>query len=166
MEDYPAYYTTKEQIDAMFGELEQAEQMHAAPAKGRVLRLLGRLAFLAVAAVLIYTLACVWIARFEGKVPTLFGFQVYRVETESMEPTLPVGSILLSRKTNANTEIKIGDVVTFHYNGSFVTHRVVELYKDDGVRCYRTMGDNPLNSIDPWTLHDADIEAVLLRKIW
>ncbi len=169
MEDYPTHHTTQEQIDAMLEGLEQAENSAKAAKgdkKGRVFRLLGRIFFLLLAGLLCYTLMCVWIARFEGEVPTLFGYQVYRVETESMEPTLPVGSILLSQKMTEATRSEIGDVVTFHYNGSFVTHRVVEAYTDDGVPCYRTKGDNPVNSIDPWTLHDKDIEAVVLRKIW
>ncbi|MPM83411.1 hypothetical protein SDC9_130475 [bioreactor metagenome] len=84
-----------------------------------------------------------------------------------MDPTLPVGSIIISHRPSGLKAIKIGTVVTFiTAGGERVTHRIVDVVKDDtGRMCYRTKGDNPINSVDLKMLYYSNIEAVLLFKI-
>ena len=65
---------------------------------------------------------------------SIFGFSAFRVVTGSMEPTIKVGAVLLSKKTDIE-EIEVGDIICFrsresdHY-GSIVTHRVVSIKRD------------------------------------
>ncbi len=62
---------------------------------------------------------------------SIFGFSAFRVVTGSMEPTIKVGAVLLSKSTDIE-EIKVDDIICFrsrefdHY-GSIVTHRVVSI---------------------------------------
>lgn len=83
------------------------------------------------AAILGYTA----IAKAAGNpLPTLFGWGNAVVLSGSMEPELPVGSLLWTHKQNTYTP---GDVVTFEENGTLVTHRLVSVDEDTAV----TKGD-------------------------
>lgn len=74
------------------------------------------------------------------------GYSMFRVVTGSMEPTISVGALLVSKETPIG-EIGIGDVVTFRTKeqaiyGETVTHRVVgRFYGQDGTLFLETRGD-------------------------
>lgn len=74
------------------------------------------------------------------------GFAMFRVVTGSMEPTIPVGTLLVSRQTEI-TAVEPGDIVCFltenaQIYGSVVTHRVVEICTGaDGAVLLQTKGD-------------------------
>lgn len=58
-------------------------------------------------------------------VPRLMGYGIYEVVSGSMEPEIPVGSILYVEET-APEDVEAGDVIAFMRNGSVVSHRVEE----------------------------------------
>lgn len=78
----------------------------------------------------------------------VFGVEMKAVLTGSMEPELPVGSLLIIKPAEY-TEIKVGDDITFvrDENLTLVTHRVIQ--KDDETQKITTQGiannspDNP-----------------------
>ena len=53
------------------------------------------------------------------------GFEVYNVVSGSMEPSIPVGSMVFVKPAEWQ-EIEEGDVIAYDSNGSVVTHRVTE----------------------------------------
>ena len=57
--------------------------------------------------------------------PRAFGIQVFNVVSGSMEPTIPVGSMIFVQPKDG-AEIEDGDVIAFYSNGVVVAHRVVE----------------------------------------
>lgn len=62
----------------------------------------------------------------------------------SMAPAIPAGSLALARTTDAE-DIEVGDIVTVPANGSFVTHRVVEVTHAPGKATLVLRGDgNPV----------------------
>ncbi len=74
---------------------------------------------------------------------TIFGYATLQVVSGSMEPTINVGDIIVIN-TNVK-EYKKGDIVTFKdVNGSYVTHRIMEI--NDEVMI--TKGDYEGNSPD------------------
>jgi len=58
-------------------------------------------------------------------IPTLFGYEIYNVETGSMSPEIPVGSVIYVEHT-APEDIVTDDVITYVLEGATITHRVVE----------------------------------------
>ena len=61
-------------------------------------------------------------------VPRLFGCQIYNVVSGSMEPAIPMGSIVYVRQTEAK-EVKTNEVIAFYSatdSGALITHRVVQ----------------------------------------
>lgn len=83
-------------------------------------------------------------------VPKLFGIHIYEVESESMEPDYPKGSLLYVRECNA-TEIEKEDVITYTLGSEtdyVMTHRVVDV--DEQNRCFITKGDaNEIADAEP-----------------
>ena len=58
-------------------------------------------------------------------VPRLMGYEIYNVVSGSMEPEIPVGSVVYVSEAQPE-EMEEGDVVAFWSRDSVVTHRVVE----------------------------------------
>lgn len=76
----------------------------------------------------------------------LGGFMMFRVVTGSMEPTIPVGALLVTQQVDIEG-IRIDDIVCFRTQvseiwGKIVTHRVVDIFQSDtGVLLLETKGD-------------------------
>ena len=72
--------------------------------------------------------------------PRLFGYDIYSVISESMEPTIKVSSIVYTKQTDPSDLVR-GDIITFLPGDAItpVTHRVVENNFDD--RTLITKGD-------------------------
>lgn len=83
-------------------------------------------------------------------VPQIAGYQEYTVVTESMEPEIPVGSLVLVKGTDPET-LEKGDVVSYERvrdPGTIITHRVIENTPD--TRELTTKGDaNEVNDLEP-----------------
>lgn len=74
------------------------------------------------------------------------GFMLFRVVTGSMEPTIPVGALQITREVDIST-VALGDIICFRTQeaaiwGKIVTHRVVEIMESaDGSLLLATQGD-------------------------
>jgi len=80
------------------------------------------------------------------KVPSLFGVSPMIVVTDSMNPAIQAGDMILAEKVDPN-EVQVGDIISFFDplragNTVVITHRVIEVrHLDDGRIQYRTQGD-------------------------
>ncbi|MEA4966213.1 MAG: signal peptidase I [Oscillospiraceae bacterium] len=84
--------------------------------------------------VLLLVLALAFVA------PMLFGMKEMAVLSGSMEPNIPVGSIVYVDPGTEVTDLVPGDIVTYKLDSStFVTHRVVSL--DEASQTMITKGD-------------------------
>lgn len=76
----------------------------------------------------------------------VFGYSMFRVVTGSMEPTIPVGALLLTRETGM-AEVMKGDIICFYAQesaifGKMMTHRVIDIHTAiDGSLFFETKGD-------------------------
>lgn len=57
-------------------------------------------------------------------IPNFLGYEVYNVVSGSMEPTIPIGSIIYVKEIEP-TEINSGDIIAFRGGDSIIMHRVV-----------------------------------------
>lgn len=83
--------------------------------------------------------------KFVGDTPSVFGYNFYYIATGSMEPTVSVGDIILSKKADISS-LSVGDIVTFNgesgdLNGKVVTHRIQSVYEENGQTYVITKGD-------------------------
>ncbi|MBE6916296.1 MAG: signal peptidase I [Ruminococcaceae bacterium] len=74
------------------------------------------------------------------------GYSLFRVATGSMEPELPIGTILISEETDIS-RIQKGDIINYHSKlngmiGVVITHRVIGIHQDASGKIYlETKGD-------------------------
>lgn len=89
----------------------------------------------------IIILALVILAAAGVMVPRFFGVQEYAVSTGSMEPEIPVGSLIFVTKTDAEKLVP-GDIIAYRTGrgtGAPIVHRVVE--NDTAAKEIITKGD-------------------------
>lgn len=71
-------------------------------------------------------------------IPRLLGYEIYEVVSGSMEPEIPVGSVIYVAPT-APEEIQENEIIAFQSGDSIITHRVVENHLVEGE--FVTKGD-------------------------
>jgi len=139
--------------------LIQQEARHRPIAVRRWIRLAGLVASGLAAAVIVgFALLTI--------VPRAGLYNTFVVLTPSMEPGIPVGSVVVVVPAKPQT-IQVGDVVTTaepvppHLS---VTHRVSSIEQGDGGLLFRTKGD--ANSLpDPWALHSSDLAGKVVAVL-
>ena len=99
----------------------------------------------------------------KDRVPSVFGFSFMQVATGSMEPTIPTGSLIIVRDTDANA-VQVGDVITFYSSDPLIagkpnTHRVVEIRQDNGQPVFTTRGDATPQD-DPYPVYASQLIGV------
>ena len=104
----------------------------------------------ALSAVATVLLLAVMAVALPFSVPKLFGYQIYNVLTQSMEPALPVGSAIYVKRCDPQA-LRQGEIITYRLSeatGLVETHRVVE--NDTQAKQLITKGDaNALPDVDP-----------------
>ena len=80
----------------------------------------------------------------KDEVPKIGGYAPLIVLTPSMEPNIKSGDLIIVKQIDGN-DVKEKDVIAFvdpDGNGtSILTHRVKEVYEEDGTLYFRTQGD-------------------------
>lgn len=77
----------------------------------------------------------------------------YVIVSGSMEPELNIGDLIIVKKEN---DLKEGDIISFWYGESVVTHRITKIEKENGKNIYTTKGDRN-NVEDSGTITDENI---------
>ena len=92
--------------------------------------------------------------------PRIFGYEIYDVLSGSMEPEIPVGSVIYVEKVDPS-EVDVDDVIAFYDGESVIAHRVVTNRTSLGE--FVTKGDaNDVEDFDPIP-YDALIGRVALH---
>lgn len=172
-------YTTQEQIEAMRKEiLREKEKMtristgkslarNRLPQGKQVWKKAGQVIFAALMLVLVWSIISIQMTKSRGEIPSVLGFQLFAIESGSMEPTLKIGAVIVSRKPKDPEMLTENDIVTFRTLANvIVTHRIIEVViNNDGSKAYRTKGDNPKNSADQELLTLNRVIGVFVAKI-
>ncbi|MBQ8432678.1 MAG: signal peptidase I [Clostridia bacterium] len=115
---------------------------------GNVLNIIGIvLCILLVPILIVNCVLLIQSAIHEDQVPSIGGNIPLIVLTESMDPEIRSGDMIVCKVIDAS-EVKVGDVISYfdpEGNGtSVVTHRVLQIETDPstGERLFRTKGDN------------------------
>ena len=102
-------------------------------------------------------------------VGNLFGYMPFAIQTQSMEPTIKAGDVVIGKEVDFNT-LKEGDIITYWTTVDeqkiLNTHRITKVISNGkgSVPSFKTKGDN--NQIeDEYTVAAADIVAKYNSKI-
>lgn len=110
----------------------------------KIIRTVLNVISVAVIVLAIFMLLTVLMTRGSGA-PNFLGYSVFRVMTGSMEPELPVNTLIVVHRVEPE-EVKVGDVISFYSTdptlyGSINTHRVTQVTTDGGEPAFVTKGD-------------------------
>ncbi|HBV88802.1 signal peptidase I [Desulfosporosinus sp.] len=172
-------YTTQEQIEAMRREIlsEKHKLKELSTGKGTsvgrlqkvrwVRKAISGAVFLALCFLIVWTIFSIQLTRSRGEIPSVLGYQLFVIESGSMEPTLKIGAVIISNKVEDPYELRVNDIVTFRsISRAIITHRIIEVViNEDGSKAYRTKGDNPKNSADQELLTPDRVISLFVAKI-
>lgn len=71
----------------------------------------------------------------------IFGYKAYIIVTNSMEPNIKIGDVVITKKVEQN-ELTKGDVITFKRGEEVITHRITKIDQKEEGNEYTTRGDN------------------------
>lgn len=102
----------------------------------RVARIIKNITCWTIIAVMTLAIIIYLLTRANGVTPSVFGFSIQRITLSGMEPELAIGDIIINRDLSDETEVHIGDIVTFRggseFAGQMVARRVLVAPYDDG----------------------------------
>lgn len=122
----------------------------------------------ALVAVMIVITVSLFVMKLSGDTPSIFGYSFYYIATESMEPDLEVGDIILSKEINDVSTLKIGDVVTYQgevgsYANKLITHQIIEIKNINGEISFITQGTHPSATVDPEVSSDQIVSKMIFE---
>ena len=98
------------------------------------------------------------------EIPTILGYKPFIVLSGSMETELYKGDLAIVKNVDVN-DLKVNDIIAFKDTDNYiVTHRIVEIIKDNGVTKFVTKGDNN-NIKDSGYVEEDNIEGNYINKI-
>lgn len=103
-----------------------------------------------------------------GKHISIAGYQVLRVLTSSMEPTISENTCIIIKKVPVE-DLKVGDVITFtsddpQIQGLYNTHRIHDIVEENGETLYVTKGD-AIDAVDAYPVHQDQVAGIYVREL-
>ena len=99
------------------------------------------------------------------EVPNIFGYKMLQVMSGSMSGEFETGDTILIRKIKKESDLKIGDVITYRIaKNTLVTHRIVNITKTGESLNYTLKGDTN-NIEDSEKVLFSSIEGIYVRKL-
>ena len=161
--------------------------------KNKIKKILNWVSYVFMGIILIFIVYAIAMSA-KGETVSIFGYKMYVVKTDSMDPTIKVDSVILAHEEDF-TKLDKGTVITFDFDdriGVPNTHRIVgyyyeyldgneikykstfdydtvELFLKDNPDCkvigYRTQGDNPKCDVDLKPVRFESIHGVYISNL-
>lgn len=93
---------------------------------------------------------------------TFFGYTMFQVASNSMEPVMTVNDVILVK---VNGEYKVDDIISFHHDGAIITHRVLAI--TDGTITVKGDANNTIDAPINKDVVIGKVSKVLPKlKVW
>ncbi len=97
------------------------------------------------------------------EIPSFCGWKPFIVLSGSMETEIFPGDLVIVKEVDTNT-LKKDDIIAFQENQIVITHRIVDVIEENGIRKYVTKGDNN-NTKDKGFVFENQVEGLYQFKI-
>lgn len=101
-------------------------------------------------------------------VPSLFGLQIFSIQTDSMYPVLQPGDLIIDTAVKDASALRKGDIITYWtvINGELTlnTHTIHEIYDGGDHLIFATKGENN-TAADPLTVHESKVVGIYKFRI-
>ncbi len=97
------------------------------------------------------------------KVPSFFGWKPFIVLSGSMESQIYPGDIVVVKEVDTNS-LKKDDIIAFREENIVITHRIIDIIEENGIKKYVTKGDNN-NTKDSGYVTQEQVEGIYKFKI-
>lgn len=98
-----------------------------------------------------------------NKTPSFFGIKTYVIISGSMEPEFKIGDIVIAKEVEEES-LKEGNIISFRQGQNVITHRITQIFEEEGKVKYKTKGDNN-NTEDTGTITYEAIEGIMIGSI-
>ena len=95
------------------------------------------------------------------KTKSFFGYSYFTVVSNSMKDEIPKGSLIFVKHAD---DLTLGDNITFRMNQTLVTHKIIDMYDDNGQTWYQTKGTNNTTP-DDYVVNEADVIGKVVRTL-
>lgn len=97
------------------------------------------------------------------EIPSFFGWKPFIVLSGSMEAEICTGDLVIVKEVNPSI-LKKQDIIAFKEDEIVITHRIVDIIEENGIKKYITKGDNN-NTQDKGYVVDEQVEGLYQFKI-
>lgn len=117
----------------------------------KVLKIIGNVVLWLFVAFAIFVTVLVFSAQGnKDGLPDIMGKSLVTIQSDSMSPVFKKGDLIIDKILTAEEKknCKVGDIITMYYDidgdgeEEINTHRIVEVYEENGTTYYITQGDN------------------------
>ena len=132
----------------------------------KALKIIGKITRIILTIVLLIIFIFVVVQRYsKGKI-SAFGYQAYTVVTGSMEPKIKIGDVIIIKDVEPAT-LKKGDIVTYEgsegdLRGLILTHRIIELRKDEKDNKYHFITKGDANDVEDPEITEDNIRGKVI----
>ncbi len=91
------------------------------------------------------------------------GYYSSVIMSGSMEPAVPIGSIVVVKRVNPD-DVKVSNIIVFQRSDSKTLHRVIDKIVENDSYYFKTKGDANEDP-DPWTVQPEQIQGSLFLTI-
>ena len=149
-------------------EAQQNEEVQVMPAESKARKIISTTINVILVIAIILAAVCTYLSFVSTSgsgVPSIFGVQMFSIQTDSMYPVLMPGDLVFDRAVEDPSTLQKGDIITYWtvINGERVlnTHKIHEIYDGGGYLIFSTIGENN-SSVDSLTVHESEV----VGKYW
>lgn len=149
------------------------EEIEAVPEKSKVRKVLNIVINTILVIAIILAAICTFVSYVSTSgsgVPSIFGMQIFSIQTDSMYPTLLPGDLIIDFEVKNPSTLQKGDIITYWtiIEGERVlnTHRIVQIYQQEqgGFLVFETKGDKS-STVDALTVHESEVVGKYALRI-
>ncbi len=96
----------------------------------------------------------------------VFKYQPIAIMSDSMYDYFARGDAVIIEKLDSDEihKLEVGDVIYYHHENTYITHRIIDVEDDGSTYIFHTKGDNN-ELMDDWEVYEEDIAGIIRVRL-